>query len=87
MLIAIRPESLTVSPDAPAPSLPSVAGRVQARQYLGGRQMLHVAVAGRAAPVAVATAAHRGDDPWAGSEGRPVWLTWGPEAMTLLDPD
>lgn len=87
VLIAIRPESLTVSPDAPAPSQPSVAGRVLARQYLGGRQMLHVAVAGRVAPVAVATAAHRGDDPWAGSEGRSVWLTWGPEAMTLLDPD
>jgi spermidine/putrescine transport system ATP-binding protein/putrescine transport system ATP-binding protein len=87
VLVAIRPESLIVNPSAPAAQVPSVAGRVQARQYLGGRQMLHVAVAGRESPVAVATTAHRGDDPWADSEGRPVWLTWGPDAITLLDPD
>ena len=87
VLVAIRPEALTVTQAAPAPSQPSVAGRVLQRQYLGGRQMLHVEVAGRAAPVAVATAAHRGDDPWADSEGRTVWLTWSPEALTLLDPD
>ena len=91
VLVAIRPESLTLSQTAPetAPELPqpSVAGRVQARQYLGGRQILHVAIEGRAAPVAVSTVAQRGDDPWDGSEGRPVWLSWGPEAMTLLDPE
>ncbi len=87
VLVAIRPESLTLSPTAPEPPYPSVAGLVQARQYLGGRQILHVAIEGRAAPVAVSTVAHRSDDPWEGSEGRPVWLTWGPEAMTLLDPE
>ena len=87
VLVAIRPESLTVTTSTPEPPQPSVAGRVQARQYLGGRQLLHVAIEGRAAPVAVATVAHRGADPWDGSEGRPVWLTWRPEAMTLLDPD
>ncbi len=87
VLVAIRPESLTLSPSAPEPPHPSVAGRVQARQYLGGRQILHVAIEGRAAPVAVSTVAHRSGDPWEGSEGRPVWLTWGPEAMTVLDPE
>jgi hypothetical protein len=67
--------------------VPAVPGRVRERQYLGGRQMLHIAIDGRAAPVAVAAAASRGGDPWAGSEGRPVWLTWRPEAITVLDPD
>ena len=87
VLIAIRPESLTLTQTKPDPAGAAVAGRVQARQYLGGRQILHVAVEGRAAPVAVSTVAHRGDDPWDGSEGSPVWLTWGPDAMSVLDPD
>ncbi len=87
VLIAIRPESLAVSLTAPGPSRPSVAGRVQARQYLGGRQILHVEVEGRVAPIAVSTVAQPGLDPWEGSEGRPVWLTWQSEAMSVLDPD
>jgi ABC-type Fe3+/spermidine/putrescine transport system ATPase subunit len=87
VLVAIRPESLILNQTGPAPTGPSVAGRVQARQYLGGRQILHVTVEGRAAPVAVSTLAHRGDDPWNGSEGVPVWLTWGPDAMTVMDPE
>jgi spermidine/putrescine transport system ATP-binding protein/putrescine transport system ATP-binding protein len=87
VLIAIRPESLALSPTEPAPTLAGVPGRVQARQYLGGRQILHVGLDGRAAPVAVATVAHPGADPWEGSEGRPVWLTWRPEAMSVLDPN
>jgi spermidine/putrescine transport system ATP-binding protein len=87
VLVAIRPESLILNQTGPAPTGPSVAGRVQARQYLGGRQILHVTVEGRDAPVAVSTLAHRGDDPWNGSEGVPVWLTWGPDAMTVMDPE
>jgi spermidine/putrescine transport system ATP-binding protein len=87
VLIAIRPESLTLTQTKPDQAATSVPGRVQARQYLGGRQILHVAVEGRAAPIAVSTLAYRGNDPWHGSEGRPVWLTWEPEAMTVLDPD
>ncbi len=87
VLVAIRPEGLTLTETAPEPGCPAVAGKVQTRQYLGGRQILHVTVEGRAAPVAVATIAHRGTDLWDSSEGRPVWLSWRPEAMTVLDPD
>ena len=87
VLIAIRPEGLALSRTPPEGTGHSVAGRLQARQYLGGRQMLHVAVEGRAAPVAVAAPASRGEDPWEGQEGQPVWLGWGPDAMTVLDPD
>jgi ABC-type Fe3+/spermidine/putrescine transport system ATPase subunit len=87
VLIAIRPESLSLSQTRPDDAPGAVAGRVQARQYLGGRQLLHIAVDGRDAPVAVSAAASRGEDPWEGSEGRPVWLSWGPDAMTVLDPD
>lgn len=86
-LVAIRPESLTLSAAKPHHSQPSVPGRIQARQYLGGRQVLHVAIEGRTAPVAVSTVALRENDPWESSEGRAVWLTWGPGAMTILDAD
>ena len=85
VVIALRPESLT--PSATDPGAPAVKGLVQARQYLGGRQILHIAVPGRTAPVAVSTFAHRGDDPWSASEGKPVWLRWDSHAMTVLDPD
>ena len=87
IVIAIRPENLTLSRAEHGPVLAGVPGRVEARQYLGGRQILHVALDGRTAPVAVATAAHPGADPWEGSEGKPVWLTWRPDAVTVLDRD
>jgi putative spermidine/putrescine transport system ATP-binding protein len=85
VLVAIRPEGLSLHDAAPAAT--AVAGRLQARQYLGGRQVLHVAVPGRTAPVAVVAASQRGDYRWTGREGAPVWLTWSPEAVTVLDPE
>jgi TOBE domain len=47
VLIAIRPESLTLRPFRPGQAHPAVAGRVQAHQYLGGRRTLRTAVEGR----------------------------------------
>ncbi|PLL11258.1 Fe3+/spermidine/putrescine ABC transporter ATP-binding protein [Tabrizicola sp. TH137] len=87
VLVAIRPEGFALSPQPPEGPGPRVAGRLMARQYLGGRQLLHVAVEGRAAPVAVAAVAHRGQDPWEGMEDNPVWLGWSRDAMTVLDAD
>jgi ABC-type Fe3+/spermidine/putrescine transport system ATPase subunit len=83
VLVAIRPEgfSLSLTPSAEA----AVAGRLIARQYLGGRQLLQVAIDGRAAPVAVAAFAQRGDDSWEGREDQPVWLGLRPDALTVLD--
>ncbi len=79
--VAIRPEKLTLTPHAPGGR--AVEGVVQARQYLGGRHMLHVGIAGRATPVAVAV-----QD--AGAEmmpGRAVWITWKDDAFLILDDD
>jgi spermidine/putrescine ABC transporter ATP-binding subunit len=87
VLVALRPEDLMLHPSRPEAPDSGVQGRLSARQYLGGRQLLHIEVAGRAAPIAVAAASSRQDDPWAGGEGMPVWLTWIPDAMTVLDPD
>ncbi|MBD1206678.1 MAG: ABC transporter ATP-binding protein [Rhodobacteraceae bacterium] len=84
VVAAIRPEGLgiVIAPDGQAPA---VAGRIVARQYLGGRQILHVAIEGRDAPVAVAAPARPGEDDWAGAEGQAVWLTWRPQAISILD--
>jgi spermidine/putrescine transport system ATP-binding protein/putrescine transport system ATP-binding protein len=87
VLVAIRPEGFALSTTPPDQPAPAVAGRLTARQYLGGRQLLHVAVEGRSEPVAVAALAHRGQDPWEGREGQPVWLHWSQDALTVLDPD
>jgi spermidine/putrescine transport system ATP-binding protein/putrescine transport system ATP-binding protein len=85
VLVAIRPEGFSLSLTPPDGS--AVAGRLVARQYLGGRQVLQVAIEGRASPVAVAALAQRGDDTWDGREDQPVWLGFRPDAMTVLDPD
>ena len=81
--VAIRPESLAVHGAQPGPG--SVAGVVQARQYLGGRQMLHVAINGRAAPVAVAIQGAGEDAASSLVPGAPVWLSWKDDAAVVLD--
>ncbi len=84
VLVAVRPEGFSLSL---TPADRAVAGRLVARQYLGGRQVLQVALDGRPSPVAVAAFAARGEDPWEGREDQPVWLQLRPDALTVLDPD
>jgi ABC-type Fe3+/spermidine/putrescine transport system ATPase subunit len=84
VLVAIRPENMALHAAAVQGG---VQGHLAARQYLGGRQLLHVRVDGREMPVAVAAPSSRTADPWADGEGMPVWLTWAADAMTVLDPD
>ena len=81
--VAIRPEKLTVHSTQPGPG--AVAGVVQARQYLGGRQMLHVAITDRPAPVAVAIQGPGDAFISSLSPGQNVWLTWKDDAVLLLD--
>jgi spermidine/putrescine transport system ATP-binding protein/putrescine transport system ATP-binding protein len=91
-LIALRPEGFSLHDRAPATAADSVAertggvvqGKLVARQYLGGRQMLHVQIDGLAAPVAVLQSSTRGAETAALAEGSPVWLTWPPEAVVVL---
>jgi ABC-type Fe3+/spermidine/putrescine transport system ATPase subunit len=80
-LAAIRPEKLILA--FTPPDGRSVAGLVQARQYLGGRHMLHVGIAGRATPVAVAVQ----DADVNMALGQPVWIGWKNDAVLVLDAD
>jgi spermidine/putrescine transport system ATP-binding protein/putrescine transport system ATP-binding protein len=84
-LLAIRPEKMSLHHATPIPSGRGVSGVVAARQYLGGRQMLHVAVAGRDAPVAVAVQDSGEESAAAFLPGQPVWLSWKRDSILVLD--
>jgi spermidine/putrescine ABC transporter ATP-binding subunit len=78
-IVAIRPEKLMLS--TRVPDCRAVEGVVRARQYLGGRHMLHVAIPGRTSPVAV-TVQNAGADM---ALGQSVWMTWKDDAILILD--
>ncbi|WP_309667465.1 ABC transporter ATP-binding protein [Tabrizicola sp.] len=82
-LVAIRPEKLTLH--AAPPAMAALKGVLQTRQYLGGREMLHVGIAGRAAPIAVALQGDQDEATASLSQGHPVWLTWKDDALLVLD--
>ncbi|MGL6211976.1 MAG: ABC transporter ATP-binding protein [Paracoccaceae bacterium] len=83
ILAALRPEALTLHHAKPD-NTDAIPGTLRARQYLGGRQMLHVEVAGRAQPIAILQPTTRGSgtEP---TEGSTVWLTWPKDAIVILD--
>jgi spermidine/putrescine ABC transporter ATP-binding subunit len=82
-LVAIRPEKLALH--VAAPTKAAVEAVLQARQYLGGRQMVHVLVKGRSAPIAIATQGGQDDLTADLTQGQPVWLTWKDDALLVLD--
>ncbi|MCX7289307.1 MAG: ABC transporter ATP-binding protein [Rhodobacterales bacterium] len=84
-LIAIRPEKLALHSEAPVTG--GVAGVVQALQYLGGRHMVHVTLAGRDTPVAVALQGGQADVTLTPAPGQPVWISWKDDAVLVLDAD
>jgi ABC-type Fe3+/spermidine/putrescine transport system ATPase subunit len=87
VLVSLRPEALALQLDRPQASEPSVRAQLVGRQYLGGRQMLHVRIDGRSAPVIVASPAGPGSAPLDNGQSASLWLTWHRQAMTVLDHD
>ncbi len=83
-LVAMRPETFTVHRTDPGAG-PNVAATLHDRQYLGGRQMIYVRLAGRDAPVAIAAPRVRGGADCDIEPGTPVWLSWAQDAIVLLD--
>jgi spermidine/putrescine ABC transporter ATP-binding subunit len=84
VLVAIRPEKLQMSWERPGLSVNTLAGTVGAVAYFGDRSHFYVSVEGCEKPLAVAlqNAERRidGADP----VGKPVWLSWEPDAAVLL---
>jgi spermidine/putrescine ABC transporter ATP-binding subunit len=81
--LGIRPEKLTLSHEKPE-AANVIAGTVSAQAYFGDRSHYYVSVPGAERLVAAAhqnaAPSRTGDD----AVGRPVWLSWRPEAAILL---
>ena len=84
VLVAIRPEKLQMSWEQPGLSVNTLTGKVRAVAYFGDRSHFFIDVAGCEKPLAVAL--QNGERRVDGSDpvGRPVWLSWEPDAAVLL---
>jgi len=84
MPFAIQPEKLQMSWDRPSLSVNTLAGKVGAVAYFGDRSHFYVNVEGCEKPLAVAL--QNGERRLDGVDpvGKPVWLTWEPDAAVLL---
>ncbi|TNF64900.1 MAG: ABC transporter ATP-binding protein [Rhodobacteraceae bacterium] len=86
--VALRPEKFTLSRTRPEGAL-AVAGRLSNAAYLGERSHYYVSIDGCATPVAVSSpnlGVGRGLAPPTPEDG-PLWLSWSPDAVVLLDAD
>ena len=84
VLVAIRPEKVTISGAAPGGTVNVVEGRMGSSAYLGDRSHFYVNIAGRDAPVAVATQSLERGAGELGASDRPVWLSWSQDSVVLL---
>ena len=85
MLVAIRPESLSLS--RAAPNGPSRPCRLLSTAYLGDRNQFQVALDGLASPVAVAAPNAGTADGGPFAAGETLHLSWRPGTIVLLSPD
>lgn len=81
--IAIRPEKLGISDSRPEIGA-GVEGRLENAAYLGERSHYYVRINGHDTPIAV-SAQNQSRVSSAHQAERPVWLTWGEDAVVLLN--
>ena len=84
ILVAIRPEKITLSDHRPEGCDFALQGEVQSAAYLGDRSNFHVLVEGLERPVAVSAGNHASLFA-GGAERRAVWLGWNADAMLVLN--
>lgn len=82
VLLAVRPEKLTLSDRSPSPQLNHVRGEILADTYLGDRRQYLVKVEGLAKPVAVSQQNTDASSPRLRGQ---VWVCWKPELGRLLN--
>ena len=87
VLVAIRPEKITASQDAPLDGMNMVRGQIGAAAYLGDRSHLQVRVEGLERPMAVASTNVLPQVRGTPASAAPVWLSWPREAVVLLPPE
>jgi spermidine/putrescine transport system ATP-binding protein/putrescine transport system ATP-binding protein len=85
--VALRPEKFTLSTDEPA-AAPAVKATFATSAFLGERSHVYVRIDDRAAPVAVSVPNQiRTLGASRPTEGVPVWLSFSPDSVVVLDPD
>ncbi|MEO1198676.1 MAG: ABC transporter ATP-binding protein [Pseudomonadota bacterium] len=84
--VALRPEKIALS-DAEPDARHVVSGTLNAAAYLGERSHYYVTIDGKDEPVAVSTPnLTRADRAGAHLDaGAPLWLSWSPDAIVILD--
>jgi ABC-type Fe3+/spermidine/putrescine transport system ATPase subunit len=83
--VAIRPEKLILHDTAPAGPEKAVEGAIELITYLGERSHFHIRVPGCDTPIAISSQNSLMNQPNGIGEGRPVWMTWTPDALILLE--
>jgi len=81
--IAIRPEKLDLSEEAPRDAAHQVQGALENAAYLGERSHFYVRLDRVEKPVAVSTQ-NRAHAMTASEQARPVWLSWHADNVVLL---
>ncbi len=88
VLVAIRPEKITISIEKPEGVENMVEGRIGPSAYLGDRSHFYINLEGRVQPMAVASQnMGRVSERISGGTERLVWLTWSRDAVVLLPPE
>jgi spermidine/putrescine ABC transporter ATP-binding subunit len=85
VLVAIRPESLFLSPAAE--SGPSIPCRLISTAYFGDRSQLSVNIEGDATPVAVVMPSRSAPAGGRITESERLYLSWSRDGLVLLPPD
>lgn len=83
--LAIRPEKLILHDSAPDGPETAVEGVIELVTYLGERSHFHIRVPGCDAPIAISSQNSRIKRTDTAHEGRPVWMTWTPDALIVLE--
>ncbi len=88
VLVAIRPEKLSISSAPPDDATNMVEGRIGPSAYLGDRSHFYINLEGRSLPMAVASQnMERVSKRITGGSDQPVWLTWSQDSVVLLPPE
>jgi spermidine/putrescine ABC transporter ATP-binding subunit len=85
VVLAVRPENLTLSLELPINTKNFVAGTVQTTAYLGERRQFRVQLNGKVHPVVISAQNERRSLPQDIEQGRAVWLSWTDDAFVVFE--
>ncbi len=87
VIVAVRPEKLTISREQPANGRSAVQGIMLAVAYLGDRSHYYVSVEGSDKPLAIAAQEVDASLGQSLERDAAVWLSWADDALILLPRD